>query len=598
MSLLLSELRKSLSDLLSELLLLLEEGNELRSELSSSLSLLSQDLPHIVVVVEHSAWGGLVDLCLSDRGVGDASVACLLRAIGRIGGMHRLRRLDLRGNKIKLFTLKALLFASFPLEQDPEGEGDYWLDEETRVDEVRDNNNLTSLDLSNNCIDDFGCKMLCIFLKLTTTLLKLDVSGNDLGDYLSADIIHCLAKPFKEFDRNDSDLTDVRKQLLHNFSITDLSIGRNGLADISAETLRTTLRNNAVLRRLHMDVSNQIDPSDFKRMLYGIKLYNCTLEDLSFADTCLSVKTADCIFKLGLNPSHRLTRLSLPRCGLKSLHIRNLPQFFSQSKTLSHLDLSGNKQLGDKGAELVGKLIEKCSLLSLDLSDCGFSSAGCVVVVASLSVRGICLKWLDLSHNRLGQSCDEFVKELQSRRWEVTEELFLNGCGLGSRGADLLFSSLSLLSSEGNGKKNRLRCLQMSNNHISDTAAPSLCRLLSTNTSLRRLDLGFNDISERSEESLRLSISVRSDAKEEKKLAELAVNLIGNGCDPYVLDTPGMTRSKNSMIFGIKPNPLDPHNSGYSHISYNARGNYMVRKELHDIYDSQFELKQQINSIS
>jgi hypothetical protein len=41
----------------------------------------------------------------------------------------------------------------------------------------------------------------------------------------------------------------------------------------------------------------------------------------------------------------------------------------------------------------------------------------------------------------------------------------------------------------------------------------------------------------------------------ERKVNELHVNLMGNACDLYLLETPGIARSKINFRFGIQPNP-------------------------------------------
>lgn len=58
-------------------------------------------------------------------------------------------------------------------------------------------------------IDDFGMPFLVFFLKQCNTLTSLDVSNNNLGDYLCSDVLHCMVRPPLDFDEDDGNKHDL-----------------------------------------------------------------------------------------------------------------------------------------------------------------------------------------------------------------------------------------------------------------------------------------------------------------------------------------------------------------------------------------------------
>jgi Ran GTPase-activating protein (RanGAP) involved in mRNA processing and transport len=249
---------------------------------------------------------------------------------------------------------------------------------------------------------------------------------------------------------------------------------------------------------------------------------------------------------------------------------------------LTNLDLSGNA-IGDKGAAALVEVLEgKVSVLTnsllpplqkIDLSSCSFAKGGTAQVLEALTKRGA-FERLDLSNNVLGDSNLPAYSALA--RCSITD-LRLNMCKMCTKGASLLFKTLSdhstLLCTS-------VRYCYLSGNEIADSCVESLCLLLEKNTHLQAVDLGFNLFTDRHGATLRQAGSVSSSSHVEKKLYDLSINLVGNKCDPYMLETPGLSRAKSNFMFGVQPNSADPANHGFSHIPHSSRGHFMARKEL------------------
>jgi Ran GTPase-activating protein (RanGAP) involved in mRNA processing and transport len=372
----------------------------------------------------------------------------------------------------------------------------------------------------------------------------------------------------------------------HNYSITSLNLGLNDMRVNAVEGLVNMIKNNAVLRTLNIDLSPHITPLQYKAITSAIRLYNSVLEEVSFSENPLSVKSVEYISRIFDSKETNIHKMVLTNCSMKHLHMTAFAQYVLSAKHLTFLDLSGNP-IGDKGAAALLKMLAgevdpltskvQPPLKHLDLSSCSFTNEGTAQVLDALSKRTT-LERLDLSNNVFGP--DNLPAYAALARCNIPD-LRLNSCKMGSKGASIFFKSLSDTSTA-IAKCARFVCL--SGNEIADSAADALCLLLEKNITLEALDLGFNLLTDRHSAILRQAASVSSHSTIHKKLIDLNINLVGNKCDPYMLETPGMSRAKSNFLFGIRPNSADPANHGYSHVAHTSRGHFMARKELDNHY--------------
>ena len=433
---------------------------------------------------------------------------------------------------------------------------------------------------------------------------------------------------------DEGDLHNVHNQRLHNYSVTDICIGNNGMMDVGAKALVALVKANGVLRRLQLNVVPEIPVEDLFKIFKAIRLYNSALEDFSIAETSLSVKTVEAYLRIAESDTLFLERIDLHNCKLKHLHIQPMPDYLLGCSALRYLDLHQNN-LGEKGAVILSTVIagrdedddekketseltqpvvpddirdrmenaenpkaaevekEKKKklpppLTHIDLSSCNLGSKGAAIIANAISKSSRLIKYLNLSENNIGSDNNDFFSSISL--CQITE-LRLTNCSLQSKGGALLLQVLAELGSNSSNRfSNRLaqslRSLRIAENKIADSAAPSLCQLLENNMVLQLLDLGFNLLSNQIAERVRAAAAVNSESSMAKKVMSLTVNLIGNPCDPYLLDTPGMSRSKSAFQFGIKPSHIHPEAGGYGHLADRARNQYLIRKEIHDNFTS------------
>lgn len=135
---------------------------------------------------------------------------------------------------------------------------------------------------------------------------------------------------------------------------------------------------------------------------------------------------------------------------------------------------------------------------------------------------------------------------------------------------------------------NTLRSFSLAGNDISDSAAEALVEMLRDNVLLEHLDLGFNNFTANAMEYFKLGTKVTSSSTAATKVFELNINMVGNKCPAYALETPGLARSKITFRFGTQPNPQDSSLLGYAHISDRVRGRFMASKALDDQFRAAF----------
>jgi Ran GTPase-activating protein (RanGAP) involved in mRNA processing and transport len=377
----------------------------------------------------------------------------------------------------------------------------------------------------------------------------------------------------------------MNDQMLHNFSVTNLNIGGNNFAWESMEALVKVIKNNAVISRLCIDVIGaEVTPQLMDPVFSAIKLYNPHIDNFCVNENPISVKNLENIAKMVESKTTFIRQLELSNCNLKYQHLEKVPKYLVQVVHLCHLNLSNNK-LTDKAAKSVAEVLKGTffegmlcpPLKHVDLTNCGFTAVGGTTLLTALAHREA-FEFLDLSNNPIGSDCAAFCEALATT---PLSELHLNMCSLGTKGSVAVFNMLGDASAKVGLS---LQSLYLSGNDINDSAGEALCNMLQNNVFLEILDLGFNQFTDHHSVLFRKTITVTSVTEATKKAFELHINMLGNDCDPYIFETPGMARAKSTFKFGIKSNYKDPLNGGFSHITASCRGQFMVRKAVNQIH--------------
>ncbi|XP_072546849.1 NACHT, LRR and PYD domains-containing protein 12-like [Salminus brasiliensis] len=314
------------------------------------------------------------------------------------------------------------------------------------------------------------------------------------------------------------------------------------LTNNSCKALCSALQSvNSSLKELDLS-NNDMQDSGVELLSAGLKSSHCKLEKLRLSgcmvteEGCSSLASA-----LKLNPSH-LRELDLtynhpgelgvkllsdllkdPLCKLKKLLLSDC--FFTKSSckalcsalqsvnsSLKELDLSNN-DLQDSGVKLLSAGLKNshCKLEKLRLSGCMVTQEGCSSLASALKSNPSHLRELDLTYNHPGESGVKLLSDLlKDPRCEL-KKLLLAGCSLTKNSCEALCSALQSVNSS-------LKELDLSYNDLQDsgvellshckleTLSLAVCNLgvnscgslgstlQSVNSSLKELDLNDNDL--------------------------------------------------------------------------------------------------------
>lgn len=265
-----------------------------------------------------------------------------------------------------------------------------------------------------------------------------------------------------------------------------------------------------------------------------------------------------------------LQRVYLSRCNITALHIKQSFMKLENSNYLTHLTLSGNK-LTDQGLGFIVDVLNtrhsnKLPLEYLDLSTCQFTISSAIGLFHAISSKST-MKYLDVSDNNLRGPLNLMRDISNSISQSSLEHFNISRCQIGGNGSNSLLTSLST--------NTTLKVLNLAENEIKDSIDVSLSEFLENNQTLEILDLGFNDISSRGLEKSKNSLKVTSSSQLERKLNELHINLIGNKCGPYELEYPGKSRSKLTLRYGTERLDDESH-----HIQKSAFNDYWERRKF------------------
>ncbi|XP_054077753.1 NACHT, LRR and PYD domains-containing protein 12-like isoform X3 [Rissa tridactyla] len=296
---------------------------------------------------------------------------------------------------------------------------------------------LRELDLAYNDLGDLGLQLLCEGLKhpscqlQTLRLVKCQLTSTICGDLAA---VLSTSQSLRELNLEGSELGDPGVQLLCE-----------GLKHPSCQ-LQT-------LRLCHCQLTSTICGD-----LAAVLSTSQSLRELDLADNELGDPGVQLLCEGLKHPSCQLQTLRLCHCQLTSTICGDLAAVLSTSQSLRELDLADN-ELGDPGVQLLceGLKHPSCQLQMLRLCHCQLTSTICGDLAAVLSTSQS-LRELDLADNELGDP-----------------------------GVQLLCEGLKHPSCQ-------LQMLRLWNCMLTSACCGYLAMVLSTNLSVRDLDLSFNNL--------------------------------------------------------------------------------------------------------
>ncbi|XP_037098598.1 protein NLRC5-like isoform X4 [Syngnathus acus] len=367
-----------------------------------------------------------------------------------------------------------------------------------------------------------SCEALASVLSSPGSLRELDLSCNDLYDDGLEALAAGLAKP--------------------QCTLQVLGLVNCNLSKKSCEALASVLSSPCSLRELNLS-GNDLYDDGLEALAAGLAKPQCTLQVLGLRDCQLSKKSCEALAsvlsspgslrELGLGdndlgddgleplaaglakPECTLQVLGLSGCKLSKKSCEALASVLSSPGSLRELDLSHN-DLYDDGLEALAAGLAKpqCTLQVLGLEQCELSKKSCEALASVLS-SPCSLRELELSCNDLGDDGLEALAAGLAKPQCTLEVLGLNCCELSKKSCEalafVLSSPCSLRELElscndlgddglealaaGLAKPQcTLQVLELEQCELSKKSCEALASVLSSPCSLRKLDLGWNDL--------------------------------------------------------------------------------------------------------
>ena len=328
-------------------------------------------------------------------------------------------------------------------------------------------NNLIVLDLSDNHLHNDMMK-IAEALKDTGTLEKLNLTSNNISQNAA---------------------TTISTVIKSNTSLREFSISNNKIGT----SITAILEALCEIFSLHkLDLSDNHIPEEACKAMASVILNNTELQYLSLSDNNLGKGTSDIV--IALQELDSLEVLELGNVNMPNEVSKELALVIEYNELLSTLKLSGNNM--QSSAVVILKALAKIS--SLQVLDLQFTqlSEDAGFYLSSVICNNTGLHELLLDNNNIGEGLLHVAKALQNLN-------SLQVLGLGNTNMPMKVSSYLANAIERNKK---LSTLQLNNNNLKSSAVIIL-QALSKISSLRILNLQYNQLKEDAEKYLSSVIS-------------------------------------------------------------------------------------------
>lgn len=282
---------------------------------------------------------------------------------------------------------------------------------------MKENRSLHKLDLALNKIEDDGMKFLCEGLKDPgCTLRELRMEFCELtpacGDFLRSALM--TNRSLTTLYLRDCSLQDSGAKLLcealrqPGCTLKELVLFEANLTSASCEDLRSVILTNRTLTSLNVR-DNNIGNSGVKLLCEGLSDPSCTLQELILSSCELTQASCEDLRSVLLT-NRSLTKLSLTWNSLEDSGVKVLFEGLRDPGcTLQELDLYGCDLSSSSLEDLSSVITTSRSLTKLDLAGNRFTDTGVKPLCEALRNPGCTLQTLRVGYCELTASCAEEV---------------------------------------------------------------------------------------------------------------------------------------------------------------------------------------------
>ena len=305
-------------------------------------------------------------------------------------------------------------------------------------------------------------------LGITATALQTNISFNEIGDNGIAHIATALqTNTMKTLDISDCSISDegaesLARALAVNRSLLELNISFNKIGDNGIAHIATVLQKNTTLRTL--DISSCSISDEGTESLARALAVNKSLQELNIGFNEIGDNgIAHIAIVLKTNTTMRM--LDISGCSISDEGAESL---VAANKSLQELNIGFN-EIGNNGiAHIATALKTNTTMRTLDISSCSISDEGAESLARALAVNR------SLQELNISSDDDEFMS--------------YHEC-IGSQFSEYAKSSAK-------------RSVKRQDSRIGENGIAHIATALQTNATMRTLDIGGCDLSEKGVESL------------------------------------------------------------------------------------------------
>ncbi|XP_065894793.1 protein NLRC5-like [Dysidea avara] len=316
------------------------------------------------------------------------------------------------------------------------------------------NNNLHSINLTNNCFDPQSIHIILFALAKMDLIHYLNLSSYSIVDKLVTDLeAVCISNNRLEnivvCEYTNLKYNDYLQQCVSRLILSKLCINHHTVCDSEVWILESVITNSSSI--CHLDLSETTISDSRKRMIMGaIKKYSMLMH-LNLYGFKFSGGVINILVSL-LAQNTKLKYLNIARCGLNIMFLVALADVLCTHKELLHIDLSYNHLSTTTGTDISFVLPETAVLQHLNISACRLKEVVFLNVIKTLT-------WLDLSYNPISDQGAGDVAKLITNNVNL-QHLNLFKCAFESRGVLMIIKALKNLI--------KLQYLNLGSNHLSD----------------------------------------------------------------------------------------------------------------------------------